>query len=665
MRRVRLAGGIALALAAGILTVGPASATSGPTWSTAQRLSSGKKQAETPAVAVDSKGNATAVWWQGPANDNTGVIMATHRPAGGTWSAPRSVSGPVSTSVIADTNPQIVVDSRGKVTAAWGMFDANTLSLYVASATMRPNGTWSSPVRISPKGTYAGGPQLAIDTAGDVFAAWGAFSNNTHNSIVQAADRPAGGSWSRVKTLSDATHNASAPYVAVDPAGDEAVVWGAVYSGYTAVDVARRTKGSAWGARTQISGASVDTNDAAVAAIGDNTFAVAYGASDGSNYVLQFTTQSTGAWSAPTALSSTGQDADVPRIAVDPSGDVTVVWAWGSSSSKNRQIQASTLPNGSSTWGSVATLSDTTNDAQTPAITTDSAGDMVAAWAQSDGTNYLAQAAVLPSGATTWGSATTLSAAGQDATLPYVAASASGNFAVLWSRSNGSYDRVQESQYDLAGPVSRVTEPRSKFLRSTKFTVGWVAKDWSAIASYDVRVDTAPLKGGFGGAASWLSGTTSTSSPYAVKQGTTHCFSVEASDTVGNAGSWSGRHCLIAPLDDRAATASAGWAQKRIRGFFRRTASVTSTRGSRLKFTGVTAKHIALLVEKLPSGGKIRVSFKGNLLGVCDTSSAKVHKKALCRLSTGLSADVTGPVILRYVSDSSKTVRIDGIYAIK
>ena len=64
---------------------------------------------------------------------------------------------------------------------------------------------------------------MAIDPAGDAVAVWD--RPNGSNFIVQAAARPAGGSFGAPVDLSLAGQNAFDPQVAIDPAGDAVAVW--------------------------------------------------------------------------------------------------------------------------------------------------------------------------------------------------------------------------------------------------------------------------------------------------------------------------------------------------------------------------------------------------------------------------------------------------------
>src|ERR671924_408922 len=82
-------------------------------------------------------------------------------------------------------------------------------------------------------------------------------------------------------------------------------------------------------------------------------------------------------------------------------------------------------------WLSPTALSDPGEDASTPQITVNAAGDALAVWYRSDGTVNRVQAAV-GTGPGGFGGAETLSDPGQDALAPRAAVDPAGNALVAW-----------------------------------------------------------------------------------------------------------------------------------------------------------------------------------------------------------------------------------------
>src|SRR6202011_2252964 len=96
-------------------------------------------------------------------------------------------------------------------------------ALAASEGTASATPTWLPPVDVSATGQNAFRPHVAFDAAGDSVAVW--IRSNGTNNIVQAAIRPAGGSFAPVVDLSAAGQNANQPRVSISPAGDAIVVW--------------------------------------------------------------------------------------------------------------------------------------------------------------------------------------------------------------------------------------------------------------------------------------------------------------------------------------------------------------------------------------------------------------------------------------------------------
>jgi Ca2+-binding RTX toxin-like protein len=138
-------------------------------------------------------------------------------------------------------------------------------------------------------------------------------------------------------------------------------------------------------------------------------------------------------------------------VAVDGSGNAFVVWQRFDGA--NNRAQAAARSAGAGLWSTPDDLSAAGQDAGYPKVAVDGSGNAIAVWSRSDGSNDRVQAAVHPASSGVWGSVETLSAAGQPAYFPQVVFDGSGNAFVVWIRSDGSDYRVQVSVFDAVGPV--------------------------------------------------------------------------------------------------------------------------------------------------------------------------------------------------------------------
>ena len=170
--------------------------------------------------------------------------------------------------------------------------------------------------------------------------------------------------------------------------------------------------------------------------------------SDGTNTRIQYRTRTQGGtFGAVETLSAAGQNASQPDIDVDPAGNVVAIWT--RSDGTNDRVEAAAKPAGGS-FGAVQVVSAAGANADDPRLSLDDSGKAIAAWIRYDsgmsGTGRI-QAAVRPAGGS-FAAPTTISADGQVTIEPQVdtGPNADSHAAVLWSRSDGTNLRIQSSR---------------------------------------------------------------------------------------------------------------------------------------------------------------------------------------------------------------------------
>ena len=421
----------------GLLTVTPAVAA--PAWLAPTNLSVGNEDGEDPQVAAGPQGEAIAIW---ESYDGSGTTIETaSRPPGGSWSTPTQLTAPG----LDAYNPEIAIGPQGEAIAIWARVDGGKPLIQVATRAV--DGGWSAATNLSAPGQQADRPQVAIDAQGNAIAAW-ERSDGSHY-IVQAATRPAGGSWSAPAGLSAAGQNATNPMLAVNPEGEAITVWERYSGSHFVVQVATRHAGGGWSAATNLSAAAKDGTRPQVALDPRGDAVVLWRSGDGSDLVVETASRPPGgSWSAPAELTAPGLDAYAPRIAVDAQGNA--IAAWERFDGSHYIVQAATRPAGG-TWSVPASLSAPGHDAGRPAIGVDAVGSAIVAWSRSDGSHYIVQAAARPP-AGTWSAPVDLSGPGEDAYAPQLATDLWGDAVAVWEGDDGSHSIVQAAGYDATGP---------------------------------------------------------------------------------------------------------------------------------------------------------------------------------------------------------------------
>jgi hypothetical protein len=306
---------------------------------------------------------------------------------------------------------------------------------------------WLAPADLSAAGRDAEEPQVAVDPAGDAVAVWTRFDGA--HTVVQAAVRQAGGSWVPSGNLSVAGRDAEEPDVGIDGAGNAIAVWRRHDGSKYIVQSATRPAGGAWQGPVDLStaGETAKEPDLAVDAAGD---AVAVWARfDGLDFIVQAAAKPAGGgWQGPLDLSDAGQDAEEPQVAIDSSARALAVWSRYDGS--DFVVQSARRLGGA--WEKPPLdVSVAGQRAEEPQVALDPAGNAVAVWSRFDGAKDIVQAAVGSGGGGAWSLPADLSAAGQNAEEPQVAVDPGGNAVAVWTRRSSPTDVVQSSRRHAGG----------------------------------------------------------------------------------------------------------------------------------------------------------------------------------------------------------------------
>jgi hypothetical protein len=279
------------------------------------------EDATRPQIVIDLNGNATAIWQK--YNGTTHVIQAASKPAGENWSKPTNLTEPNAHNY-GSFDPQLDVDGAGNVTAIW------TNAFYMTQTSIQPfNGVWSPPLSISTPGQKVSSPHIAVNSNGNAAAIW--VGNDGNNAIIQSAHRLSNGEWSLPSTLSLSGQDADAPQITIDPQGNIAAIWQRSDGTNTIVQASIQLAGGNWLTPVDLSDAFQDASEAQIKADPSSNILAVWKKSDGTNFIIQVSTSSFNSsyWTSPISLSDTGQDAVSPQIAVNNAGDSVVVWQRG------------------------------------------------------------------------------------------------------------------------------------------------------------------------------------------------------------------------------------------------------------------------------------------------------------------------------------------------
>lgn len=207
-------------------------------WSAPVSLSAVGALATMPQVVTDSNGNVTAMWLR-YTSGGVPSFETADRPAGGNWTAPATLAA------LVPQDFQLITNASGDMAAVWdvGSFVSSD-TVYFSERHF--GGTWTAPYVVAPAAYRQGGGRIAIDAAGNITACW------RTNTVVNTADKPAGGTWSPTQALYTGSSVSDYPTLAKTAAGDDMAAWityVSVGGGYNyQIRTAVRPAGGTWGA---------------------------------------------------------------------------------------------------------------------------------------------------------------------------------------------------------------------------------------------------------------------------------------------------------------------------------------------------------------------------------------------------------------------------------
>jgi len=356
----------------------------GDGWGRAEPIETGTGYASNPQIAVDSSGNAVAVWDQ---SDGTRDNIWANRYVSGTgWG----------TAELIETDnkghayyPQIAVDDSGNAVAVWYQSDGTIKSIWANTYTDGTGWGTAEPIETDDAGN-AFFPQVATNSKGMGIAVWYQADGAGHDDIW-ANCYIAGKGWDTAECIDTGTGDAQNPRVAVDENGNAVVVW--QQSDGTRDSVwAKRYFGGTWGTAELI-----EANDARfdydprIAAYGNgNAVAVWLRCRyDGIHYTHYNVCSNryepgTGWGTAERIEMNNAAIDDFPQVAVDENGNAMVVWQ---QNDVRTNIWFNRYKSGTG-WGTTGLVEmDNAGDANAPQVVADSNGHFLAVWQQFDGSN--------------------------------------------------------------------------------------------------------------------------------------------------------------------------------------------------------------------------------------------------------------------------------------
>jgi hypothetical protein len=379
------------------------------------------------------------------------------------WSAPVDVSA-VAEGTFGD---QVAFDEAGDAVAVWQQWQDGPCA--IQAATRPAGGTWSAPVDVATTALFCGNPQIALDARGDAVVAWEGFENYRE---IDVSTHTAGAlAWSIPVTLSDPKGDASEPRVAVGENGQAALAWLAEgAAGQTTVHVVSAgSVGAPWSPPEEISAPGQNATYPQIAIDGSGSTIAVWQRPNATGTAIQESGRSpSGGWSIPVNLSASGQTAWDPHLAVDAAGDAAV--AWEHSVAGHDLLQVTTRAAGGG-WRAPQTVSPA-EEGTDPLIALDGRGDAVLAWSKfiAGGERFVCVSEE-QAGTGVWSVPVQLSSPNLEEPEASLAVDPAGDAVIAWQVGSGAAETVEVASRpaggtwlapaDLSAPAEDGTEPRA------------------------------------------------------------------------------------------------------------------------------------------------------------------------------------------------------------
>lgn len=359
---------------------GPAGPSSTAQWGTATPLGVETTSAVSPQVAMDSSGQAIAVWQQHDGDRNS--IRANHYDAASDqW----GVAEVMETVALEAFTPKVAMAPGGNAVVVWLHYDGTQYQVWVKRYDAAA-AEWSDAQLIStamPTSALAG--RADIDDSGNVVVVW--YQDNGGRYGIWAAHYSPASGWASPVRIDIDTGVAIYPRVAMDDSGNAVVVWYQEDGTRNNVWANRYDRASDWGGATLIESTSMDAAapQIAMSTNGDG-MAIWYGW-DGARYILwaNRVDGATKQWDSAQIIEADSAGAAIDaQVAMGDDGSAIAAWQ---THDGTRRTLWTTRYDTKSGWGGSGTVGTVdAGFAERPQLTVDTSGTVMAVWAYSDGT---------------------------------------------------------------------------------------------------------------------------------------------------------------------------------------------------------------------------------------------------------------------------------------
>ena len=294
----------------------------GTGWSTAVEVDSDDTgDAEYPHVDMNDSGDAVAVWQQ--SDGSIYSIWANQYTSGSGWQGAEVIDSEATYNALA---PRVAVDSSGNAIAVWKQYDGSVYSIWSNRYVAGSGWLSAAALELDDAGS-AEKLQIDIDDNDNVHVVWRQSDGSVYNIWTRLYTNGSG--WGSVEVLETGSDTCDDPYIDVSGNGHAAATWWSDHD----VSVNRYTPAGGWVTAESLAYDSSygDNLTAPSIAVNDSENAAAvwrhYESYSSDEIRSKRFSASAGEWdSSSSILDITDGEVESTRVDIDGSGNVIAVW---------------------------------------------------------------------------------------------------------------------------------------------------------------------------------------------------------------------------------------------------------------------------------------------------------------------------------------------------
>lgn len=324
--------------------------------------------AERPHLAVDTAGNAIAIWTQ--ITTSRDEIWASYYRAGIGWEDAQ----PLETNGNDNYTPKVFFDNNGNAIATWREYIGVDDNVWTNRYTFGSG--WGSAQLLETNSGPTSIPSVAFDQLGNAVAIWAQDDGNRYNIWVN--HYTAGVGWSTAQLIeTDNAGDATRPSIVFDSNNQAIAMWQQVVASTLYIRTNRFVPGMGWGSPTPVTTGAYDPK---MVIDNNNTLFAIWTRSNASGYRLVSSSQPPGgSWSAEVDAVTTSfiQNSDYQLIKAN-NNDKYLIWI--DFSNIVHDVAVNRYQSGVGWQGSDYIETDDTGNASNPSIAVDSSHNATAVW---------------------------------------------------------------------------------------------------------------------------------------------------------------------------------------------------------------------------------------------------------------------------------------------